>query len=163
MKSAISQIGFGGGCHWCTEAVFQALKGVIKVKQGWIASEGGNENFSEAVLVHFNSEEITIESLIKVHLHTHKCTSNHSMRKKYRSAVYTFSDEQLIQSKILIAGFQNDFENKIITKVLPFIAFKPSSSEFQNYYIKNPSKPFCKRYINPKLKFIMSELIPKLG
>ena len=156
IKNRVSKIGFGGGCHWCTEAVFQALKGVIKVEQGWIASEGENDTFSEAVIVHFNLE-ITIKTLIEVHLHTHKSTSNHSMRKKYRSAIYTFSEEQLIKSKAIIANFQGEFEDKIVTKVCPFKAFKPSSSQFQNYYLKNPSKPFCKRYINPKLELIRSD------
>ena len=162
MESTDSQIGFGGGCHWCTEAVFQALKGVIKVEQGWIASEGENDIFSEAVIVHFNSD-VSIKTLIEVHLLTHKSTSNHSMRKKYRSAIYTFSAEQLFLCKAILADFQNDFENKIITNVYPFKAFKTSSREFQNYYLANPSKPFCKRYIEPKLKLIMNNFAHNLN
>ena len=162
IKNRVFQIGFGGGCHWCTEAVFQALKGVIKVEQGWIASNGENDTFSEAVIVHFNLE-ITIKTLIEVHLYTHKSTSNHSMREKYRSAIYTFSEEQLIKSKAIIANFQGEFEGEIITKVYPFKAFKPSSSQFQNYYLKNPSKPFCKRYINPKLELIRSDFAHNLN
>ena len=153
MKSIVNKIGFGGGCHWCTEAVFQALKGVLKVEQGWIASEGKNERFSEAVIVHFNAD-VSLETLIDVHLRTHKSTSNHSMRKKYRSAVYTFTEKQFTKSTLIIADFQNEFEAEIITKVYPFKAFKPSPSQFQNYYLQNPSKPFCKKYIVPKLNLI---------
>ena len=162
MESTDSQIGFGGGCHWCTEAVFQALKGVIKVEQGWIASDCENNIFSEAVIVHFNSD-VSIKTLIEVHLLTHNSTSNHSMRKKYRSAIYTFSEEQLFQAKAIVADFQNDFEDKIITNVYPFKAFKPSGREFQNYYLANPSKPFCKRYIEPKLKLIMNNFAHNLN
>jgi peptide-methionine (S)-S-oxide reductase len=47
----VSKIGFGGSCHWCTEAIFLSLKGVTAVKQGWIASDGQNSTFSEAVIV----------------------------------------------------------------------------------------------------------------
>ena len=77
----INRIGLGGGCHWCTEAVFQNLNGVVRVEQGWISALGALE-YSEAVLVHFDPEKITAKDLIEVHLHTHKCTSNHFMRTK---------------------------------------------------------------------------------
>ncbi len=90
----MEKIGFGGGCHWCTEAVFQALIGVEKVEQGWIASEGENDSFSEAVIVHFDESTIDLSTLTAIHLFTHSCTSEHSMWKKYRSAVYTFSNKQ---------------------------------------------------------------------
>ena len=93
----IDSIGLGGGCHWCTEAVFLNLKGVVRVEQGWISASGAVE-FSEAVLVHFNPEKISIKDLIAVHLHTHKSTSSHSMRSKYRSAVYTFRIKHLLES-----------------------------------------------------------------
>ena len=76
------KIGFGGGCHWCTEAVFQSLIGVETVEQGYIASEDDMTSFSEAIIVHFNQEEITLKALIEIHLFTHKSTSNHSMRSK---------------------------------------------------------------------------------
>ncbi|SDX82583.1 peptide-methionine (S)-S-oxide reductase [Flavobacterium degerlachei] len=78
-----SKIALGGGCHWCTEAVFQSLLGVVKVEQGYVASIGDNSSFSEGVIVYFNSEEISLKTLIEIHLHTHKSTSNHSMRSKY--------------------------------------------------------------------------------
>ncbi len=89
----IDKIGFGGGCHWCTEAVFQSLMGVIKVEQGWISAEG-TEDFHEAIILHFNSDIISLKKLIEVHLYTHNSTSNHSMRIKYRSAVYAFTEVQ---------------------------------------------------------------------
>ena len=85
---AVETIGFGGSCHWCTEAIFQSLIGVETVQQGWISSKPPNETLSEAVLVSFNPNQISIEILIEVHLLTHSCTSEHSMRGKYRSAVY---------------------------------------------------------------------------
>lgn len=138
MKSSVSKIGFGGGCHWCTEAVFLALKGVEKVEQGWVASENENSTFSEAVIVHFTSDISIITNLIEVHLLTHNSTSNHSMRKKYRSVVYSFTKEQHLKSEAILAKFQNDFTQKTITEVYPFMAFKPNSKEFQNYYLGNP-------------------------
>jgi len=150
----LTKIAFGGGCHWCTEAVFQALRGVTKVEQGWVASSGNNNTFSEAVIVHFNKIQINLQTLVEIHLATHKSTSNHSFRKKYRSAIYYFDTYQQEKSTQIIKELQLGFDAKIITQILEFKDFKPSSKEFQNYYKQNPQKPFCEKYINPKLFFL---------
>ena len=95
--------------------------------------------------------------LIEIHLHTHKSTSAHSMRAKYRSAIYYFSGEQRTKAENILNTFQAEFNNKLITKVHPFSEFKASRVEIQNYYLKNPEKPFCERFINPKLKLILEK------
>jgi len=151
------KIGFGGGCHWCTEAVFQSLKGVYKVDQGYIASDGKNHSFSEAVIVYFNPLEITLKSLIEIHLYTHTSTSNHRMRDKYRSAVYSFSNKQERDSKVIIENLQQEFDGQIITTVIPFLEFKASREAIQNYYQKHSDKPFCRNYINPKLEVLLQK------
>ena len=151
----LTKIAFGGGCHWCTEAVFQTLIGVVLVEQGWVASTDKNDTFSEAVIVHFNTDKIDLKTLIEIHLLTHKSTSNHSMRTKYRSAVYYFTHQQKKEILNIIKELQIGFTAKIITKTLSFKKFKPNTEEFQNYYQSNPEKPFCKNYINPKLKFLL--------
>lgn len=154
----ISQkIAFGGGCHWCTEAVFQSLIGVEKVEQGYVASIDANRYFSEAVIVHFNSKCVTLGTLIEIHLLTHNSASNHSMRDKYRSAIYTFNDQQFTDAEALLNKFQSEYNGELITKVLSFHDFKPSREEITNYYFKNPEKPFCKTYINPKLKLLFKQ------
>jgi len=151
----LTKVAFGGGCHWCTEAVFQSLIGVSLVEQGWVASTEKNNTFSEAVIVHFHPDKIDLKTLIEIHLLTHKSTNNHSMRTKYRSAIYYFSHQQKEDILHIIDKFQILFKDKIITKTLPFHSFKPNTEEFQNYYQSNPDKPFCKNYIHPKLKFLL--------
>lgn len=153
----LTKIAFGGGCHWCTEAVFQSLLGVEKVEQGWVASTEKNNSFSEAIIVHFYADKIDLKTLIEIHLSTHKSTKNHSMRNKYRSAVYYFHQQQKEESLKIIDKLQIGFSDKIITQVLVFYQFKPSSKDFQNYYQSNPEKPFCKNYINPKLKILLQK------
>ena len=113
-----------------------------------------NTSFSEAVIVHFSPEDISLQTLIEIHLHTHKSTSAHSMRHKYRSAIYSFSDDQKTEAETILNTFQIEFKNKLITKVYPFSEFKASREAIQNYYLKNPEKPFCERFINPKLKHL---------
>jgi len=152
-----TKIAFGGGCHWCTEAVFQSLIGVYKVEQGFVASNMENSSFSEAVIVHYNTDVISLQTLIEIHLRTHKSTAAHSMREKYRSAIYSFSDVQKVQAETVLTEFQPEFKNKLITKVYPFSEFKASRNAIQNYYQKNPEKPFCKRFINPKLRLLLKD------
>lgn len=152
-----TKVALGGGCHWCTEAVFQSLKGVVKVEQGYVCSINENSWFSEAIIVHFNDTEIDLSVLIEIHLHTHKSTSNHSMRNKYRSAVYVFTKAQEVQCKLILEKLQDVFENKIITQVFKFSEFKASRESIQNYYQKNSEKPFCKQFINPKLKLLHNQ------
>jgi peptide-methionine (S)-S-oxide reductase len=149
----LTKIGLSGGCYWCTEAVFQSLIGVEEVTQGFISSEGKNETFSEAVIVYFN-KKIALKTLLEIHLHTHKCTVNHAMRNKYRSAIYYFTAVEKEESEHILTTLQLDFKNQIITQILPFKNFKRSIEASQNYYIKNPQKPFCKKYIHPKLDLI---------
>jgi peptide-methionine (S)-S-oxide reductase len=153
----LKKVGFGGGCHWCTEAVFSALKGVETVEQGWIASGGDYSSFSEGVIVSYNALEISPDVLIEIHLHTHASTADHSMRDKYRSAVYTFDDSDIISIQIIIDDLQNDFDKPIITKVLPFADFKLNREDSLNYYFSDPAKPFCENYINPKLKLLREQ------
>lgn len=145
-------IGFGGSCHWCTEAIFQSLIGVEKVAQGWVASKPPNDTYSEAVVVTFDPKVISLETLIEVHLYTHSCTSEHSMRGKYRSGVYYVNAVQKKQALEAIKSLQKEFDQPIITKIIPFKAFKLNDEQYLDYYKRNPEKPFCENYISPKLR-----------
>jgi len=151
------KIGFGGGCHWCTEAVFQQLKGVIQVEQGYIASQIPNDSFSEAVIVHYNPSQIPLDILFEIHLITHQATKAHSFRDKYRSAVYYFRDEDMHAFAKALPFLQTSFSEPIITAALPFVAFKASRESIQDYYKKKPEAPFCERYIDPKLQLLQEK------
>jgi len=153
----MQKIGFGGSCHWCTEAIFRSLNGVSEVEQGWISSTNNHNTPSEAVIVHFDSNKINLVTLIAIHLHTHSCTAEHSMRGKYRSAVYYFTEEQSNAAAKAIEDLQKDFDQPVITRVLPFVDFKLNEENYLNYYYKNPTKPFCQNIVNPKLKELLAE------
>ena len=153
----IASIGFGGGCHWCTEAVYSAIRGVEKVSQGFISSETPHDTFSEAVVVEFDPNRIPLVVLIEIHLRTHASTSNHKMRGKYRSAIYTTSEAQAEQARHHLSDLQSDFAEPLVTQVLPLVAFKPSDEKFQRYFEKNAGGAFCQRYIDPKLALLASE------
>lgn len=150
----LRKIGFGGGCHWCTEAVFMALKGVAKVEQGFIEPQGDTDNFSEAVIVHYNAEVIELKDLVAIHLDTHQSSQNHSMRHKYRSAAYYFKKQDEDFLKSIMTEFQKELSTPIITAILPFGQFKSSEEKFINYYFNDTEKPFCKTHISPKIKLL---------
>ncbi len=153
----MEKIGLGGGCHWCTEAVFQSLKGVHGVSQGYISSKEYKTSFSEGVFVEFDSDSIPLHVLLEIHVLTHKSSSNHAMRPKYRSAVYTFSDTQKERAETALTELAKNNESVIITEVLSYRAFKPSREELLNYYYNDPEKPFCKTYIDPKIKLLQDQ------
>jgi len=151
MKTGKIKIGFGGGCHWCTEAVFSALKGIDIVNQGFIKSHPPNDQFSEAVWIQFDENEIPLAKLIEIHLHTHASSSAHSMREKYRSAIYVEGEAIAVACRDILTDLQAPFEKPLVTEVLETVVFKPSAESYTDYYATNPERPFCVTYIEPKL------------
>jgi peptide-methionine (S)-S-oxide reductase len=157
MSANVQRIGFGGGCHWCTEAVFAALRGVIRVEQGFIQADAPDDNFSEAVLLTYQPDKISLASLIEIHLRTHSSTSNHPMRQKYRSAIYVMDQVQAEASRRVLIDIAPEFDAPLVTRILPFRTFKASDERFQRYSEKNAGGPFCTTYIDPKLALLRKE------
>lgn len=150
----MEKIGFGGGCHWCTEGVFQALRGVVHVDQGFIQSEAPADAWAEGVVVSFDPAIISVATLAEVHLRTHSANTSYSPNGRYRSAIYAFAANQHHDSALVVAEFAKNSGGTARTLVLPFLGFKPSEERYQNYYRTDPDRPFCRRYIDPKLEYI---------
>ncbi|WP_339876962.1 peptide-methionine (S)-S-oxide reductase [uncultured Algoriphagus sp.] len=157
------KIGFGGGCHWCTEAVFQSLTGVNKVEQGWIASDGENSSFSEAVILNYNPESINLKTLIEIHLLSHSSMANHSLRNKYRSAIYYLDKSQRAEVEKAFSEAKLILDKEPITKVLSLCDFRSNKEEFLNYYQKRQDAPFCQTYISPKLVMLRRRYAKQLN
>ncbi len=147
-------IGFGGGCHWCTEGVFQALRGVIQVDQGFIQSEAPSDTWAEGVIVTFDPAIIGLATLTEVHVRTHSANGTYSPEGRYRSAIYIFEADQRRAVARTIARFAQEMNEATRTLVLPFTGFKPSDARYHDYYRTDPNRPFCRRYIDPKLDYI---------
>ena len=150
----MAKAGFGGGCHWCTEGVFQALRGVAQVDQGFLKSDAPADTWSEGVVVTFDPSVIPLATLSEVHLRTHSSTRVRPLRSKYRSAIYIFEDGQRHDAELAIDRFILSYGKAVHTLVLPFRTFRESDVRYQNYYRTDPSRPFCRRYIDPKLEHI---------
>lgn len=150
----MARIGFGGGCHWCTEGVFQALRGVVQVDQGFIQSEAPSDAWAEGVIVSFDPAVIGLDTLAEVHLRTHSASGTYSPGGRYRSAIYVFTADERREAERAVDQFAATLGEAARTMVLPFIGFKPSDERYQNYYRTDPDRPFCRRYIDPKLDYI---------
>lgn len=162
MTGAFPQIGFGGGCHWCTEAVFMSLKGVQDVRQGYIRADPPHASFSEAVLLRFDPAIIPLPALVEIHLRTHSSRSNHKLRGKYRSAVYTMSGTQADEAQHAIAEIAAQEGEGFVTHVLPYRGFRPSDARFHRYAENHVEGPFCRAYIDPKLRLLMQDYAARL-
>ena len=151
MTVALELIGLGGGCHWCTEAIFQHLRGVRDVKQGFMASTPSDEALSEAIQLRFDPASVPLQVLIAAHLSTHSSTSDHVLRARYRSAVYAVNRKQAERARAALDELQREWNAPLVTAVLPLERFELNDSAYHNYYLRRPEAPFCRAHIEPKL------------
>ncbi len=158
---------FAGGCFWCTEAVFQRVKGVSKVRSGFSGGEVKNPAYKEVITqrtghaetveVTFDSEVITFQNLLEVFFATHDPTTlNRQGADKgthYRSAIFYTSDKQkeLAENFINVLTKQKVFDDPIVTEVTKFENFYPAEDYHINYFNLNGEQAFCQAVINPKV------------
>jgi len=159
---------FGGGCFWCTEAIFQSLKGVDKVTPGYAGGEKTNPSYeevcsgttghAEVVKVEFNPREITFEDLLEVFFNLHNPTTKDQqgadMGTQYRSIIlYTSSQQkEVAENYIQKITKENKFSNPIVTELKPITEFYPAESYHQDYFTVHQGAPYCEVVISPKLE-----------
>ncbi len=158
---------FGGGCFWCTEAIFDQIAGVESVESGY---SGGSSTFvnptyrevssgltdhAEVVNVTYDSSIVSYEDLLRVHLTTHNPTTINKQGvdrgTQYRSIVlYRNADERLAIDTIM-AEVQDHLDQPIVTEISAFTAFYPAEASHQDYYKSNPDRAYCTAVIEPKI------------
>ena len=159
------------GCFWCTEAIFQQLKGVKKVISGYSGGTVKNPSYNqvitgetghaEAIQIEFDASVISFQEIIDVFFSTHDPTTlnrqGYDVGTQYRSAIFYHSAKQKEIADKFIRQLEKAqvFENPIVTELTKFEAFYKAEQYHQNYYNNNKSKGYCVAVINPKLeKFI---------
>ncbi|PSR12502.1 MAG: protein-methionine-S-oxide reductase [Bacteroidetes bacterium] len=157
---------FGGGCFWCTEALFQQLRGVMDVKSGYSGGAFANPTYrevasgltghAEVIEVTYLPEEITFEELLVIHLTTHNPTILRGQRAdkgtQYRSLIFYRTPAEQQMAIAAIAEVQKSLDEMIVTEVVPFAQFYPAEAYHQNYYAADPEKAYCQNVIEPKLQ-----------
>ena len=166
----MAQAIFGGGCFWCTEAVFLSLKGVESVISGYAGGRienpsyeqicNGDTEHAEVIQINFDDQQIDFKQLLDVFFATHDPTTlnrqGNDVGTQYRSVIYFENAEQQQQASDYIDSLKADGLN-IVTELSPVPTFYPAEDYHQNFYARNPSQGYCHFSIPPKLMKLRSQ------
>lgn len=158
---------FGGGCFWCTEAVYRMIKGVESVTSGYAGGEtddpsyeavsSGTTGHAEVIRVEYDPSVVAYASLLDVFFGSHDPTTlnrqGHDVGTQYRSIILTADVSQKDDAEAAITRLTAEkvFADPIVTEVKPLKAFFPAEEEHRDYYANNKSAPYCQVVIDPKL------------
>ncbi len=154
----------GGGCFWCTEAIFKRLKGVVSVISGYAGGKmenpsyqdvsSGTTNHAEAIQIEFEDSIISFEKILEVFFATHDPTTLNrqgaDIGTQYRSVIFYHDNKQ---KEIAEKSKQSSF----VTQILPFEKFYKAEDYHQNFYERNKDYPYCQIVINPKIQKLLKE------
>jgi peptide-methionine (S)-S-oxide reductase len=159
---------FGGGCFWCTEAVFGQLKGVVSVMPGYAGGTIANPTYeqvctgktghAEVTRVEYDPAQISYHDLLVVFFATHDPTSLNrqgaDVGTEYRSVIFYTTDDQKRDAEAMIEQLNNSDPagKRIVTEVVPLKAFYEAEDYHQEYYRNNSLAPYCQIFIDPKLR-----------
>jgi peptide-methionine (S)-S-oxide reductase len=171
-------ITLGGGCFWCTEAVYQEVEGVYSVESGYSGGSEEDANYpavctgqtghAEVVQVVFNPKVVNLEDILKMFFATHNPTTlnrqGNDVGYQYRSAIFYHSEAQKAVAEKSIKEFAPTlWEDPIVTKVEPFLGFYKAEEDHQNYYsLVGNRNPYCTFIITPKITKFRKEFASKL-
>jgi peptide-methionine (S)-S-oxide reductase len=168
MTHPIETATFANGCFWCTEAVFQKLKGVEKVTSGYSGGHVKNPTYeqvcnkntghAEVIQIEFDPTQISFDELLEVFWKTHDPTTlnrqGNDVGPQYRSVVFYHNEEQKEKAEKYKKALDDNsvFDSPIVTAIEPFSVFYPAENYHNNYYQNNPSQPYCYYVIRPKVE-----------
>lgn len=164
---------FGGGCFWCTEAIFKMLKGVDSVLPGYSGGESKNPTYeevssgksghAEAIEIKYDPSIIPYEKILEVFFHTHNPTTLNQqgadVGPQYRSVVFYHNDDQKLAVEKAIQELNDSkyYPDPVVTEVAPYKLFVVAEDYHQNYYENHKDAMYCSVVIDPKLKKLISE------
>jgi peptide-methionine (S)-S-oxide reductase len=164
---------FGSGCFWCTEAIFQQLRGVESVESGYSGGEVANPTYeqvctgrtghAEVVQITYDPAVISFDELLKVFWQTHDPTTlnrqGHDVGTQYRSAIFYHNDAQRRTAETYKQQLDasGTFSAPIVTEITPFKNFYPAEDYHENYFRLNPAQSYCVAVIRPKVEKFKKE------
>jgi peptide-methionine (S)-S-oxide reductase len=175
---AIQKATFGAGCFWCTEAVFQNLKGVSKVVSGYMGGQTKNPTYNEVctgstghaevIQLDYDDEIISFAELLLVFFKTHDPTTinrqGNDVGTQYRSVIFYQDQEQKKEAHLMIDKLTKDlvFDRPVVTEISPVTDFYEAEDYHQNYFNENSEKSYCALVIQPKLAKFTKEFKEKI-
>jgi peptide-methionine (S)-S-oxide reductase len=163
---------FGGGCFWCTEALFERVKGVKSAVSGYAGGAKDNPTYkevcsgltghAEVIQVQFDPKEVSYETLLEIFFDTHDPTTLNRQGAdegtQYRSAIFYHDDAQKQTAEKVKKAAASNYKDPITTEIVPLKKFYVAETYHQDYFVKNPNAPYCAFVIRPKLqKFLKKQ------
>jgi len=164
----VEQATLGGGCFWCTEAIFLKLNGVEEVKSGYSGGKIKNPSYrevctgrtghAEVIQITFDPKIISFAEILEVFFATHDPTTlnrqGNDIGTQYRSVIFYHNEEQKKIAEKVLSLFEKDkvYDNPVVTEITPFSNFYLAEDYHNNYFEQNPAQPYCQFVIAPKVE-----------
>jgi len=164
---------FGGGCFWCTEAIYKRVKGVEKVEPGYAGGDVENPSYrlvcsgttghAEVVRVTFDPAVISYKDLVDIFWYAHDPTTlnrqGNDIGTQYRSIILTKNDQQqkIAEKSLKEASESGAFRKPIVTVIEALDTFYPAEDYHFDYFATNPNQPYCRAVIAPKVQHFLEE------
>ncbi len=168
VKSNLEIATFGSGCFWCTEAIFERVKGVQKVISGYSGGTTDNPTYkevctgttghAECTQIYFDPSIITYDELLEIFWKTHDPTTlnrqGNDVGTQYRSVIFYHNEEQKQKAEYYRKKLEEEkiWDKPIVTEIVEFKKFYPAEDYHQNYYENNPYQGYCAFVITPKVE-----------
>lgn len=177
VEASLEKATFGGGCFWCTEAIFRELNGVYSVESGYSGGSVDNPEYrevcngttghAEVIQVLFDPDTISYRDLLEIHMATHDPTTLNRQGAdtgtQYRSVVFAHDDEQREVAEELLAALKEEYKDPIVTDIAPLETFYKAEEYHQDYFERNSSAGYCQAVIAPKLQKFREKYSRKLA
>ncbi len=166
---------FGGGCFWCTEAIFQMLEGVSKVESGYAggstsspsyeAVSSGSTGHAEVIRITYDPAVVSYEDLLTVFFGSHDPTTPNrqgaDVGTQYRSVILYRSEEERATAQRVAREIQDSLKDgtRVVTQIVPLDQFFPAESYHQNYFKENTNAPYCQLIIEPKIEKVKKRFV----
>ena len=161
----------GGGCFWCTEAVFELLEGVDSVVSGYAGGANPNPTYeqictgatghAEVIKISFNPSEISYDQLLETFGECHDPTTLNRQGAdtgtQYRSTIMYVDEDQKLMAEAWKKKLGSKLADQVVTEIVPSPVFYPAEDYHQDYFRRNPNQGYCTFVIRPKLKKLKLE------
>jgi peptide-methionine (S)-S-oxide reductase len=163
-KTAVAT--FGGGCYWCTEAIYQMIPGVKSVTSGFAGGTKENPTYeevctgttghAEVIQIEYDPATVSYEKLLHAFWEAHDPTTlnrqGNDVGTQYRSIILYSDESQKVAAEKSKAEAQKDFRKPIVTEIVPLKKFYKAEDYHQNYFRTHPNQPYCRAVIAPKVE-----------
>jgi peptide-methionine (S)-S-oxide reductase len=166
MSTSIDTITLGGGCFWCTEAVYEQVRGVLAVESGYSNGHAKNPSYeqvcsgstghNEVVRVRFDTTQISLREVLEIFFVVHDPTTlnrqGNDSGTQYRSGIYFHNAEQQRIAAEVLAEANAHHGGRVVTELLPETNYSRAEDYHQHYFANHPNQGYCAFVVGPKVE-----------